>query len=82
MCAWEVKRFWKEAGVNEVEGGFAVRLDGRAVKTPAKAPASKAAATKTPANGEAAEVAPATRATVRTTRRLWWCRPMAREVSW
>lgn len=38
MCAWEVKRFWKEAGVNEVEGGFGVHLDGRAVKTPAKAP--------------------------------------------
>ncbi|MGR3547940.1 MAG: ATP12 family chaperone protein, partial [Roseovarius sp.] len=30
-------RFWKEAGVVEEEGGFGVRLDGRAVRTPAKA---------------------------------------------
>lgn len=30
------KRFYAEAGIGEVEGGFAVLLDGRAVKTPAR----------------------------------------------
>jgi len=29
------KRFYKQAGIAEVEGGFAVRLDGRPIKTPA-----------------------------------------------
>lgn len=38
MSGWAAKRFWKEATVAEGEGGFAVLLDGRAVKTPAKAP--------------------------------------------
>ena len=33
---WKAKRFWKEVTVEEDAGGFAVRLDGRAVKTPAK----------------------------------------------
>ncbi|WP_297538706.1 ATP12 family protein [Roseovarius sp.] len=37
MSEWKAKRFWKEAGVVEEEGGFGVRLDGRAVRTPAKA---------------------------------------------
>lgn len=37
MSAWAPKRFWKEASVIEAEGGFTVSLDGRAVKTPAKA---------------------------------------------
>lgn len=37
MSGWAAKRFWKEASVEEVDGGFTVRLDGRAVKTPAKA---------------------------------------------
>jgi len=37
MSDWKAKRFWKEAGVVEEEGGFGVRLDGRAVRTPAKA---------------------------------------------
>lgn len=37
MSGWAPKRFWKEAGVEAAEGGFAVRLDRRAVKTPAKA---------------------------------------------
>jgi chaperone required for assembly of F1-ATPase len=32
-----VKRFWKDVGVEAVEGGWGVRLDGRPVKTPAKA---------------------------------------------
>lgn len=36
MSEWKAKRFWKEATVEEADGGFAVSLDGRAVKTPAK----------------------------------------------
>ncbi len=31
-----MKRFHKPAGVAEVEGGFAVTLDGRTVKTPGR----------------------------------------------
>lgn len=38
MSGWAKKRFWKETTVAEEDGGFGVRLDGRAVKTPAKAP--------------------------------------------
>ena len=38
MSEWKAKRFWKSADVAETEGGFTVHLDGRAVKTPAKAP--------------------------------------------
>lgn len=38
MSAWAARRFWTAATVETVEGGFTVRLDGRAVKTPAKAP--------------------------------------------
>lgn len=38
MSGWAAKRFWKETSVGEVDGGFQVTLDGRAVKTPAKAP--------------------------------------------
>lgn len=37
MSDWKPRRFWKSATVAPVEGGFAVLLDGRAVKTPAKA---------------------------------------------
>ena len=37
MSAWKAKRFWKSATPEPCEGGFTVRLDGRAVKTPAKA---------------------------------------------
>lgn len=37
MSGWTAKRFWKEASVCPVEGGYAVQLDGRGVKTPAKA---------------------------------------------
>ena len=37
MSSWAAKRFWKQASVDRVEGGFAVRLDARPVKTPAKA---------------------------------------------
>ena len=36
MSAWKAKRFWKEATVEDIEGGFTVKLDGRPVKTPAK----------------------------------------------
>ena len=33
-----MKRFWKEVAVEREEGGWAIRLDGRPVKTPARAP--------------------------------------------
>jgi len=36
MNGWTAKRFWTETRVEAVDGGFTVRLDGRAVKTPAK----------------------------------------------
>ena len=36
MSAWKPKRFWKAATTAPEEGGFAVLLDGRRVKTPAK----------------------------------------------
>lgn len=38
MSGWTPKRFWQAAAVAEAPGGFTVTLDGRAVKTPAKAP--------------------------------------------
>ena len=38
MSGRSLPRFWKEAAMREVEGGFAVLLDDRPVKTPAKAP--------------------------------------------
>ncbi|UWQ11386.1 ATPase [Aliiroseovarius crassostreae] len=38
MSGWAAKRFWKQTEVAEVEGGFSVTLDGRAIKTPAKTP--------------------------------------------
>lgn len=38
MSDWAPKRFWSEATVEPVDAGYTVRLDGRAVKTPAKAP--------------------------------------------
>lgn len=37
MSGWKAKRFWQAATAEPCEGGFTVRLDGRAVKTPAKA---------------------------------------------
>lgn len=37
MSDWKPKRFWKESAVVEAEGGYTVELDGRRVKTPAKA---------------------------------------------
>ena len=37
MSGWKAKRFWANVTVvEEAEGGWGVRLDGRAVKTPAK----------------------------------------------
>jgi chaperone required for assembly of F1-ATPase len=38
MSAWAAKRFWTDATVQAADGGWTVRLDGRAVKTPLKAP--------------------------------------------
>lgn len=38
MSEWKARRFWKEAGITEAETGFGVVLDGRPVRTPAKAP--------------------------------------------
>jgi chaperone required for assembly of F1-ATPase len=37
MSEWAAKRFWSAAEAEAVAGGFGVRLDGRAVRTPAKA---------------------------------------------
>ena len=37
MSDWAAKRFWTDVNVVPDEGGFAVQLDGRPVKTPAKA---------------------------------------------
>ena len=37
MAEWKLKRFWNAATVEQTDGGFAVLLDGRSVKTPAKA---------------------------------------------
>jgi chaperone required for assembly of F1-ATPase len=37
MSGWVKKRFWDGAEVSAVDGGFTVTLDGRAIKTPAKA---------------------------------------------
>jgi chaperone required for assembly of F1-ATPase len=38
MSDWTVKRFWKEARAVDAADGFAVELDGRPVRTPAKVP--------------------------------------------
>ena len=38
MSEWKQKRFWKEVSVEAEAEGFAIALDGRRVKTPAKAP--------------------------------------------
>ena len=37
MSDWKAKRFWDDASVEAVADGFTVKLDGRSVKTPAKA---------------------------------------------
>lgn len=36
MSDWAARRFWAAAGVEAVGGGFALRLDGRPVRTPLK----------------------------------------------
>lgn len=38
MSGWAAKRFWKEASAIEADGGYAIALDGRPVRTPAKTP--------------------------------------------
>ncbi len=38
MTEWAAKRFWTDATVTESDAGYGVALDGRTVKTPAKAP--------------------------------------------
>ena len=38
MSDWQPKRFWKSAVAEVCDGGFTVKLDGRPVRTPAKAP--------------------------------------------
>ena len=38
MSEWKAKRFWTDATVDECGNGFEVLLDGRRLKTPAKAP--------------------------------------------
>lgn len=38
MTGWTRKRFWTQAAAAPVPGGWTVTLDGRAVKTPGKAP--------------------------------------------
>ncbi len=39
MAGWDnKKRFWENAGFEAVEGGFAIQLDGRGLKTPSKTP--------------------------------------------
>ena len=38
MSEWKAKRFWTEARAEAEGDGYTVRLDGRPVKTPAKAP--------------------------------------------
>ncbi len=38
MSEWKAKRFWTDVTVDEVDGGAQVLLDGRPVRTPAKAP--------------------------------------------
>lgn len=38
MSEWKQKRFWKAAATEAMDTGWTVTLDGRSVKTPAKAP--------------------------------------------
>lgn len=38
MSEWRARRFWTEVRVTEAEGGYAIRLDARPVRTPAKKP--------------------------------------------
>jgi chaperone required for assembly of F1-ATPase len=38
VSGWQKKRFWKEVSVVAEAGGFGLRLDGRVLRTPGKAP--------------------------------------------
>jgi chaperone required for assembly of F1-ATPase len=38
MSAWSARRFWTDATIRAEEGGFAILLDARPVRTPLKAP--------------------------------------------
>jgi chaperone required for assembly of F1-ATPase len=38
MTGWKSRRFWKDVDLAQVEGGWGILLDGRPLKTPAKAP--------------------------------------------
>ena len=38
MSEWKTRRFWTQAEVAAVEGGYEVRLDGRPIRTPGKLP--------------------------------------------
>ena len=71
MSEWAAKRFWKSAEVVQVNDGFTVQLDGRGIKTPARAPlvvptlaVAELIAAEWQAQGEkiAPETMPATRA--------------------
>ncbi|MEM6409356.1 MAG: ATP12 family protein [Pseudomonadota bacterium] len=58
MSDWAAKRFWTKASVETAEGGYTVALDGRPVRTPAKAPLilpSRAMALKVAAEWDAQE---------------------------
>lgn len=53
MSEWKQKRFWNDATITQENGGWSVKLDGRTVKTPAKA--GLILPTKTMAQAVAAE---------------------------
>lgn len=38
MSEWKLKRFWSDVTVEPEADGYAIKLDGRAIKTPAKMP--------------------------------------------
>ena len=38
MSGWEAKRFWTDVTVAKLGNGYAIQLDGRPVRTPAKNP--------------------------------------------
>lgn len=65
MSGWKAKRFWQAASVVPEGAGWGVRLDGRAVRTPAKAALvvpteAMAQAIAAEWDAQAGEVAPAT----------------------
>lgn len=65
MTGWKAKRFWKAARAVEAGNGFSVELDGRPVRTPAKAPlvlptAAMARAVAAEWDAQEGEVRPAT----------------------